>query len=327
MPLLRDRQAVNDHPRTVETATACVIETERLAKRYGKRLAVDDLSISVPAGVVAGFVGPNGAGKTTTMSMLLGLVSPTGGTAMVLGEPLGEPAAYLRRVGALIERPAFYPGLTGEENLRLLATVGGSDPGQIPSLLALVGLGNRGNDRFSAYSMGMKQRLGIAAALLGDPALLILDEPTNGLDPAGRHEMRQLLRGLATGGGRTVFVSSHILSELEQVCDWLVIIDQGRLLFQGSAASFLEGAATRIFAVPEREADLGRLVGLLADSGHAVEGSGRAVLVTVIGSDPRAIAADINRAAAAGGLVLVELRLERRSLEDQYLAMTKGGDR
>src|SRR6266508_1854019 len=160
--------------------TDFVIETLGLTKRYGRRTAVEGLSISVPAGVVAGFVGPNGAGKTTTMSMLLGLVSPTGGTARVLGEPLSKPSAYLRQVGALIERPAFYPGLTGQENLGVLATIGGSDAAQIPSLLALVGLGNRGGDRFGAYSMGMKQRLGIAAALLGDPVLLILDEPTNG---------------------------------------------------------------------------------------------------------------------------------------------------
>jgi ABC-2 type transport system ATP-binding protein len=194
-----------------EVTTDYVIETERLTKRYGKRTAVDDLSITVPIGVVAGFIGPNGAGKTTTMSMLLGLAAPTGGDGAVLGKPISEPSGYLAQVGALIERPAFYPGLSGEENLRLLATVGGHDPARVADVLDLVGLGERGGDRFGAYSMGMKQRLGIAGALLGDPALLILDEPTNGLDPAGIHEMRQLIRELADRG-RTIFVAASCRS-------------------------------------------------------------------------------------------------------------------
>src|SRR3954469_19947191 len=195
-----------------------------LTKRYGARTVVDDLDIEVPAGVVAGFVGPNGAGKTTTMAMLLGLVRPSAGTALVLGESIEEPAAYLPRVGALIESPAFYPSLSGAENLRLFATVGGHDVAQIDALLDAVGLAGRGNDRYRSYSLGMKQRLGIAAALLGDPDLLVLDEPANGLDPQGVREMRSLIGGLA-GTGRTVLVSSHDLSELEQVCDWLILID------------------------------------------------------------------------------------------------------
>ena len=193
----------------------------------------------MPAGVVAGFVGPNGAGKTTTMAMLLGLVTPTAGTGTVLGEPLGDPAAYLGGVGALIEGPAFYPALTGAQNLAVLATAAGHDPAQIPELLDRVGLAARADDRVRRYSFGMKQRLGIAAALLGDPRLLILDEPINGLDPAGVHEMRGLIGRLASGG-RTVLVSSHVLAELEQVCDWLIVIDGGRLVFQGPAAELLD---------------------------------------------------------------------------------------
>src|SRR5262245_49268361 len=171
------------------------IEVTGLTKRYGSRTAVDGLDLELPHGVVAGFVGPNGSGKTTTMAMLLGLVRPTAGTGTVLGEPIDRPARYLHRVGALIETPAFYPSLTGRENLRLLATVGRHDAASIDGLLDTVGLAERGDDRVRGYSLGMKQRLGIAAALLGDPELLVLDEPTNGLDPQGVREMRALVAG------------------------------------------------------------------------------------------------------------------------------------
>jgi len=302
------------------------IETHRLTKRYGSRTAVEGLSIVVPYGVVAGFIGPNGAGKTTTMSMLLGLTSPSDGGGAVLGRPLREPAAYLRQVGALIERPAFYPGLSGEENLRLLATVGGHDPARIGDLLDLVGLADRGGDRFGAYSLGMKQRLGIAAALLGDPALLILDEPANGLDPAGIHEMRRLLSDLADGG-RTIFVSSHILAELEQVCDWLVIIDRGALVFQGSKRELLDSAAAGLVVATEREGDLARLRHSLLERGRRVELRGESLRVDVDGADPRAVAAEVSRAAMAQGAVIVELRLERTNLEERYLEITNGGNR
>jgi ABC-2 type transport system ATP-binding protein len=300
-----------------------VIETFDLTKRYGARMAVDGLSLSVPAGVVAGFIGPNGAGKTTTMAMLLGLVSPSGGSGNVLGEPISKPGTYLSKVGALVERPAFYPGLSGRENLELLATVAGQDSGQVPELLALVGLEGRGADRFGTYSMGMKQRLGIAAALLGDPALLILDEPTNGLDPAGIHEMRELIRRLADGG-RTIFVSSHVLAELEQVCDWFVIIDKGALVFQGEASSLLAGAIRGLVVAPEHGGDLARLEQLIAEGGHRVRPEPGALVVDLGDEDPRSLAAEINRAAAAAGLVLVELRLDRMNLEERYLAITNG---
>src|SRR3990170_3714810 len=220
--------------------TSTALSVTGLTKRYGARTAVDDLDIDLPTGVVAGFVGPNGAGKTTTMAMLLGLVRPTAGTGTVLGHSIDRPADYLDRVGALIESPAFYPALSGEANLRMLATVAGHDPAPIPGLVDLVGLGGRGADRYRNYSLGMKQRLGIAAALLGDPELLILDEPANGLDPQGVREMRGLI-GRVAERGRTVLVSSHDLSELEQVCDWLVLIDKGRSLYQGPTVSLLDG--------------------------------------------------------------------------------------
>ncbi len=224
-----------------------------LTKRYGERAAVADLTIEVPAGVVAGFVGPNGAGKTTTMAMLLGLVTPSGGDGTVLGEPLDQPASYLGRVGALIEGPAFYPGLTGAQNLAVLATAAGHATAQIPELLELVGLAARADDRVRGYSFGMKQRLGIAAALLGDPQLLILDEPINGLDPAGVHEMRGLIGRLASGE-RTVLVSSHVLAELEQVCDWLIVIDAGRAHLPGPGL----GVARPLRCEPRRRARASR---------------------------------------------------------------------
>jgi ABC-2 type transport system ATP-binding protein len=216
------------------------ISTRGLTKRYGARTVVDHLDLDVPAGVVAGFIGPNGAGKTTTLRMLLGLVRPDAGTGSVNGVPLTRPAGYLPRVGALIESPAFYPGLSGTRNLAVQATLGGHDPAGIPALLERVGLAARGADPYQSYSLGMRQRLGIAAALLGDPALVVLDEPTNGLDPAGIREMRGIVRSI-NQDGRTVLVSSHLLAEVEQVCDWLIVIGEGRRLFQGPIQELLAG--------------------------------------------------------------------------------------
>jgi ABC-2 type transport system ATP-binding protein len=296
--------------------------TDGLSKRYGRRLAVDALSIEVPAGVVAGFIGPNGAGKTTTMAMLLGLVRPTDGTATVLGAGIGDPASYLGRVGALIESPAFWPGLSGVENLRALATLGRHDASRIPEVLALVGLEGRGSDRFGQYSFGMKQRLGIAAALLGDPALLVLDEPTNGLDPAGINEMRQFIRSVGDGD-RTVLVSSHILSELEQVCDWLIVIDRGSLVYQGPTQGFRGEAGTVIALSPEHRSDLERLAVLIRADGHEPRPEGAELIVPVAEDDPRAVALALHKAAIAQGIVLAELHVRRPSLEAQYLAVVE----
>jgi len=271
------------------------VSTRDLTKRYGRRTAVDALDLAIPTGAVAGFVGPNGAGKTTTMAMLLGLARPTDGEGSVLGEPLRDPRAFLSRVGALIETPAFYGGLTGAQNLAVVAAAGGRDAGEIGALLELVGLAGRGGDRFRGYSLGMKQRLGIAAALLGDPELLILDEPLNGLDPAGIHEMRQLIGRLADGS-RTLLISSHVLAELDQVCDWLVVIDRGGLLYQGPATDFGARAATSIVAVPQHAGDLDRLQGLVA------------------------------RIAIDEGIALTDLHARRPTLEERYLAITNPGE-
>jgi ABC-2 type transport system ATP-binding protein len=246
---------------------ATAIATQGLTKRYGSRAAVDDLSIQVPTGVVAGFVGLNGAGKTTTIRMLLGLITPSAGTAEVLGQPISRPAAYLHRVGAMIDGPAFYPTLSARANLEVLATLGGHPRARIGQLLEQVGLAERAGDRYSSYSLGMKQRLGIAAALLPDPALLVLDEPANGLDPAGILEIRSLLRGLADHG-ITVFVSSHPLSEVEQISDWLVMIAHGRLLFDGPIGQVLDRQRPEVVVKAERPGDLATVAALAAEAGH-----------------------------------------------------------
>jgi ABC-2 type transport system ATP-binding protein len=309
-------------PGIVDVPRSAAVITSGLSKRYGRRLAVDTLSIEVPAGVVAGFIGPNGAGKTTTMAMLLGLVRPSSGSATVLGASVEYPASYLARVGALIEAPAFWPGLTGVENLRALATLSGHDESRIPEVLARVGLEARGSDRFGRYSFGMKQRLGIAAALLGDPALLVLDEPTNGLDPAGINEMRDFIRSVGDGE-RTVLVSSHILSELEQVCDWLIVIDRGTLVYQGPAEGFRGQARTVIALAPEHFGDLERLAVLVRADGNEPQREGDELVVPVGEDDPRTVALALNRAAIAENIVLAELHVRRPSLESHYLSVVE----
>jgi ABC-2 type transport system ATP-binding protein len=296
-----------------------VISARGLTKRFGDRTAVDGLDLDVPRGVVAGFVGPNGSGKTTTMAMLLGLVRPTSGTAHVLGSPIAHASVFCRRVGALIETPAFYPHLTGEQNLRALAIVGRHRGANIPALLRLVGLSERGGDRYRTYSLGMKQRLGIAAALIGDPELLVLDEPSNGLDPQGMREMRELIERIARAD-RTVLVSSHMLSELEQICDWLVLIDTGRSVYQGPAADFLaDGAALAV--APQRSDDLDGLLRVVIGTGLNAQRNAERVIIPLRGRDRSDLAAQVNAAAFAAGLVLVEIAPVRDTLEERYLSL------
>ena len=288
------------------------VSVHGLTKRYGNRTVVDGFDLELPAGVVAGFVGPNGAGKTTTMAMLLGLVRPTAGSGTVLGAPISEPAAYLPRVGAMVESPAFYPALTGRQNLRMFATVGRHPTARIAALLDVVGLADRADDRYRTYSLGMKQRLGIAAALLGDPALLILDEPANGLDPQGVPEMRGLVGSLAHSG-RTVLVSSHDLSELEQLCDWLVMIEGGRSRYQGPASEFLSGTDGGLGVRPEHEWDVDELALALTACGHHVEPNGGRLVVRDDERGGDDLAAEVNRTAHRAGIVLVELSPVRTS--------------
>ncbi|HZC72015.1 MAG TPA: ABC transporter ATP-binding protein [Jatrophihabitans sp.] len=305
------------------TSLPPAIEIQGLTKRYGDRVAVDQLSVQIPRGAVAGFIGPNGAGKTTTMAMLLGLVRPTSGDGTVLGEPIRRPERYVGRVGALLEAPSLWPALNSFENLRVLARLGGHDERRIPEVLDLVGLRARGGDRFGRYSLGMKQRLGIAAGLLGDPELLILDEPTNGLDPAGMSDMRDLIARIAADG-RTVLVSSHLLSELEQICDWLMIIEAGRLVYAGEAAAFGAHTGNEILLGPAEPADLLALADVVAAAGHEAGSAGEHLVVPINGTDPRVVAASLNSAAAAAGIVLAELHVRRPTLESVYLRMFEG---
>lgn len=219
-----------------------VVETHGLTKRYGKVLAVDNLSLSVPQGSVFGLLGPNGAGKSTIIGTLLGLLTPTSGRISLFGaEVQGRPAADVRRMGAIMETPSFYPFLSGRDNLRYFQGISAnSEPAEIERLLTLVGLSDRGDARFGTYSLGMKHRLGLAYSLLGDPELLLLDEPTNGLDPAGMAEVRQLVKDIGAGD-RTVLLASHLLNEVEQVCDSVAILSQGKVIAQGTVADLLEG--------------------------------------------------------------------------------------
>ncbi len=221
-----------------------IIHTYDLTKRFKNLTAVDQITFEVQRGEVFGFLGPNGAGKTTTIAMLLGLVRPTAGSAEVLGHDIRRDlSTALRRVGAIVETPAFYPYMSGIDNLRIFARIDGGDTeAHIPSILEQVGLIKRGKDKVGTYSQGMRQRLGLAAALLGDPELLILDEPTNGLDPAGMQEMRVIIRRLSEEQGKTVFLSSHLLHEIEQVCDRVLILNKGQVIAQGEVKSLLHQA-------------------------------------------------------------------------------------
>ncbi len=249
--------------------------------------------------------------------MLLGLVRPSGGSGSVLGHAIDRPTAYLGRVGASIETPAFHPAVSGVDNLRALAVLGGHDQAQIPELIDRVGLTGRGDERYNSYSMGMKQRLAIAASLLGDPQLVILDEPTNGLDPLGMQDIRRLI-GQIAAEGRTIVVSSHLLSELEQVCDWLIVIDHGGLVYLGHPDD-LTGTES-IVARPVEANDLPALRTVGTSTGLAVTSTGSEIVVTLDDSaDPGAVAAQINRDAHAAGINLLELHHRRDDLEARYL--------
>jgi ABC-2 type transport system ATP-binding protein len=280
-------------------------------------MALSHANFEVPMGSICGFVGPNGSGKTTTIRMLLGLITPTTGSGHVLGESITEPEKYLPRVGAMIEGPAFYPALTGFQNLNVLAKIGGFSTDAIAGLLDLVGLGDRGDSKYKTYSLGMKQRLGIAAALLPNPKLLVLDEPTNGLDPAGIHEIRTLLRKLADSG-TTVFVSSHLLSEIEMISDHLVMLRLGKVIFSGKTSDLLAKQQPVIVAKPEKASDLEKLAQIAISAGHEAKVLDNAVHVTGT-SD---FSAKLNKAAFEAGIVLESLTPVKASLEETFFEMT-----
>jgi ABC-type multidrug transport system ATPase subunit len=295
-------------------ATENAIETSDLTKVYGKRVrAVDRLKLSIRRGEVYGFLGPNGAGKTTTMQMLLGLVHATSGTATVLGRAPGD-AESLVRIGAMVEEPAFYPYLSGRDNLRVVARLAGLSEDRVDAVLAEVDLVGRAGDRFKNYSQGMRQRLGVAAALLKDPELLILDEPTNGLDPAGMAGMRALIRKLGSGD-RTVMLSSHLLGEVQQVCDRVGVIARGSLIAEDTVSELRGRGSLLVRAEPLSTAweCAERLLG----PGRVQEQDGTLRL----DSDP-ADAARINRELVLAGVAVSELRPVERTLEDVFLQLT-----
>ena len=289
-----------------------------LSKKYGERYALSHANFEVPLGTICGFVGPNGSGKTTTIRMLLGLISPTGGSGEVLDIPISEPEHYLSYVGAMIEGPAFYPALTGAQNLKVLAKVGGYSLDSIPSLLELVGLGDRGDSKFKTYSLGMKQRLGIAAALLPNPKLLVLDEPTNGLDPAGIQEVRDLLRRLADRG-ITVFVSSHLLSELEMISEYLVILREGEVIFSGRTRDLLAQQQPHLRVKSVEPQGLQIIREIAEAAGHPCEVRGDAIYVV---ADER-YGAELNRLAFTRGITLSEITPLRPTLEETFFEMTE----
>jgi ABC-2 type transport system ATP-binding protein len=292
-----------------------LVETRELTKRYGSLTAVSDLNLSVRRGEVYGFLGPNGAGKTTTLRMLLGLIRPSSGDATVIGGSPGTPDS-LARVGALVESPAFYPYLSGRDNLRVMARYSGVGKDRIGEVLDQVELSERAKDKFRKYSLGMKQRLGVAAALLKDPELLILDEPTNGLDPKGMADMRRLIRTLGTGD-RTVLLSSHLLGEVEQICDRVGVIQRGELVAQGTVSELRGREGLLVRAEPVKEAH--EIAKRLAGIEEVKETEGMLRLTT----DPGR-AAEINAKLVSAGLRVSEIRPSEQPLEEVFLKLTGG---
>jgi ABC-2 type transport system ATP-binding protein len=304
--------------------TAMAIETDALTKAFGKATVVNDLALRVPVGAVFGFLGPNGSGKTTTIRMLLGLLAPDNGDVRLLGETMPERASNaLPRVGALIEGPAFYPWLTGRQNLARIDAAGpdgrrSTRRSRINDALARVGLTAAANKRFKAYSLGMRQRLGLANALLRPRQLLILDEPTNGMDPQGTREIRRLIRDLAADG-TTVFLSSHLLAEIEQVCSHVAVMSVGKLVAQGSLAELRAATAARLQV---DTADTALAAGVLAGVGmepSLVDG------VRVVADLGARRPEELCRALVLAGVGVRGLTVERPSLEDTFVALTGEG--
>jgi ABC-2 type transport system ATP-binding protein len=301
-----------------------IIEVQGLRKTYTRlrrppQHAVNGLDMAVDEGGVFGFLGPNGSGKTTTIRLLLGLVRANSGSMRLFGQPVPTALpAVLPHIGALVESPVFFPGFTGRRNLELLAGVAGVPRTRIDAVLDIVSLRDRAADRVKGYSLGMRQRLGIAAALLKEPKLLILDEPSNGLDPAGIRETRELLRHLG-GSGTTVFVSSHLLGEVEQMCDRVAIVNRGQLVTMGSVADIIASTRTATSDVVVRVADLPAADAVLREAGLDVRPAGDHFVVAGV-DDP----ARITYLLAQGGHYVSELRPLAPDLESVFLSLTMG---
>ena len=302
------------------TAMPAMVEVDRLSKDFGKVRALDDVSFSVAKGEVFGFLGPNGAGKTTTIRILLGLLHPDGGTAKIGGHDCwGDHARAAPLFGATLEQPGLYSYLTGRDNLRQFARMlGPVDERQITDLLALVGMTERGDDKVKRYSMGMRQRLALAQALLGKPRLLVLDEPTNGLDPNGIHGLRILLRKLATEQGLTIFFSSHLLSEVEELCDRVVVLHRGEVRAAGPLSELMnvKGFSYRIDV-----SDVNRALDIIrsVDGARAETGTIKDSITVTSETD---IARRINHALVSAGVGVDQLVRTQRGLEDIYIELT-----
>jgi ABC-2 type transport system ATP-binding protein len=300
------------------------IETQGLTKRFGARTALDGVDLRVPRGCAFGFLGPNGAGKTTMIRTLLGLTRASAGSMRVLGHPVpAERAAALERVGAIVEEPRFHPHLSGRENLRVVAAVRGPETAErIAPALARVGLSERADEKVKSYSMGMRQRLGVARCLLADPRLLILDEPTNGLDPGGIQEFREMIRAMVEQEGRTVFLSSHLLDEVEKICDLAAIVDRGKIVTQGPIAEISRGGDGArnelIVGVDDVELALRTLAAseLVQEAVRSDEG-----LRVVLNGAPET-AAGVNAALVRAGVGVARLEPVRHSLEQRFLQIT-----
>lgn len=303
------------------------VETTGLTKHFGERIAIDRVDLHVPRGSAFGFLGPNGAGKTTMIRMLLGLTHASAGSMSVLGRPVpSERAEALKRVGAIVEEPRFHQHLSGRENLRIIAAVREPEAYErIEPALARVGLAERADEKVKKYSLGMRQRLGVARCLLADPLLLILDEPTNGLDPGGIQEFREMIRAMVEQEGRTVFLSSHLLDEVEKICDHAAIVDRGKILMQGSIAELAEGGTEHelIIGVSDPERALAVLEGCeQAGESHRSHEGLRVVLAEVSDSSLADRAAAVNAALVGSGLAVSRLEPVRQSLERRFLEVT-----
>jgi ABC-2 type transport system ATP-binding protein len=310
-------------PESDSTGSAPAIETAGLTKRFGERTALDGIDLQVPRGCAFGFLGPNGAGKTTIIRTLLGLTQASAGSMRLLGYPVpAKRAQALQRVGAIVEEPRFHMYLTGRENLRLVAAVRGPQArALIEPALARVGLSERAGQKVKSYSMGMRQRLGVARCLLADPLLLILDEPTNGLDPGGIQEFREMIRGMVEQEGRTVFISSHLLDEVEKTCDAAAIVDRGKIVTQGAIADLAEGGDVRhelILGVDDVQLALSTLGAseLVIEARPSDEG-----VRVVLAGEPET-AAQLNAALVHAGVGVTRLEPVRHSLEQRFLAIT-----